>query len=385
MDWQQILIKLRQIKEHFDRSYKCLNTDRPTKEETVEKHLKILYERFEQIRIVLNVNYSRLTQSHKSAAEGFFSDVRDKLASVLSRRGLEVKLPLTLHEKLTVDQVGGNSDLTPQESSRNPETMPQSIVEFLGIASKILPDFDGKAQNLQSFLDALSLVDSIKETHDTVAVNLVKTKLKGAARNILTTETTLQEVIVKLRTTVRGESVDVLSAKLMNIKQTGKNSNAYAKEVEDLTKALEGAYISDGLPAEIAAKYSTQMAVKAIVKNSQNDRVKLIIESGNFMNMNELIAKFIGSCTEAYGQPNSILKFNSNYRGRGRGYKRGRGNHGYNDNYGNGNRNANQNSVRGRGSNRYGRGNYNHRNGRNVRHVTENSSENGAQPLSTQN
>ena len=131
--------------------------------------------------------------------------------------------------------------------------------------------------------------------------------MKGAARNLLTTEKTIIEVVEKLKTSVKGESVNVLSAKLMNIRQMGKNTNAYAKEVEDMTKALEGAYISDGLPTEIAGKYSTQVAVKAIVRNAQNERVKMIIESGQFNNMNELMAKFVGSCTESYGQPNAVL------------------------------------------------------------------------------
>lgn len=187
MDWKNILIKLRQLKEHFDRSYKCLNTDRTTKDETVEKHIKILLDTFEQIRIIVNVNHSRLTQPHKFAAESFFSDVRDRLANVLSRKGTEIKLLVTFHEKLTYSP------------EYNPNTMPQSVTEFLGLASKLLPDFDGTPENLQSFLDALSLVDSIKDSHNEVAINLIKTKLKGSARNLISQETTLQEIITNLQ------------------------------------------------------------------------------------------------------------------------------------------------------------------------------------------
>ena len=56
MEWEDILYKVRLIKEHFDRSYKCLNIDRPTNDETIQ-FVRNLLTRFEQIRIVLNVNY----------------------------------------------------------------------------------------------------------------------------------------------------------------------------------------------------------------------------------------------------------------------------------------------------------------------------------------
>lgn len=88
-------------------------------------------------------------------------------------------------------QVENSSDLT-QESTEticenlSPlEKMTQTVTQFLGLASKVLPDFDGRPENLQSFLDALLLVESIKDIHEPVTVNLIKTKLKGTARNLL--------------------------------------------------------------------------------------------------------------------------------------------------------------------------------------------------------
>lgn len=383
MDWQQIVSKARQIKETFDRSYKCLNTDRPIKDETVDKHLKVLFDRYEQIRVLFNVNYSRLTQSHKAAAENFFADVRNKLTNVVSRQGLDVKLPDTLHEKLSYSVEVKKVETS--EPTEIPVTMTQTVAQFLGLASKLLPDFDGKPENLQSFLDAISLVDSIKETHNDVAVNLVKTKLKGNARNLINSESTLIEIVAKLKTSVKGDSVKVLTAKLMNVKQSGKNANAYAKEIEDLTKALESAYISDGLPNEVATKYSTQHAVTAISKNAQNERVKLIIESGQFSDMNELISKFISSCTESYGQPNSVLfygtgnRLNRRYNERGRGNGRGRG---YNYNYGNNNIYNNNNGRRGYNNRGRGRDHVINNSGRgNVRLITEDNSGNVQNPL----
>lgn len=139
----------------------------------------------------------------------------------------------------TSTEMKQDTDLSP--STEETINMRQSSTEFLGLASRLLPDFDGQPENLQSFVDALNLVDSIKETHEAVAVNVIRTKLKGSARILISDENTIQSIILvaKLKTTVRGETVDVVNAKLMNVRQQDKNSNTYAKEIEDLTRILE--------------------------------------------------------------------------------------------------------------------------------------------------
>jgi len=67
-----------------------------------------------------------------------------------------------------------------------------SQVEFLKLASSLIPELSGKSENLQSFVNALSLVDSLKVTHKTTAVSLIKTKLKGHVRNLINTEQTIE-------------------------------------------------------------------------------------------------------------------------------------------------------------------------------------------------
>ena len=57
--------------------------------------------------------------------------------------------------------------------------MTQTVVEFLKTASKLVLDIDGELENLRSFLPSLPLVDSIKGSHVSVVVSLIKTKLKG--------------------------------------------------------------------------------------------------------------------------------------------------------------------------------------------------------------
>jgi len=178
-------------------------------------------------------------------------------------------------------------------------TMTQSNVDFINTASKLIPVFDGKAENLTSFIDALQIIESIKGDHEQSPVSIIKSKLKGVARNLIGNETTITEVISKLKSNVKGETVEVLSAKLMNLQQRNKTANQYTQEIEQMTNSLEGAYLTDGLPLELARSYSTQHAVKAMTKNCTIDKVKLIMEAGTFNTMNDAISKFVNSCTEA--------------------------------------------------------------------------------------
>lgn len=116
-------------------------------------------------------------------------------------------------------------------------------------------------------------------------------------------------IVSTLKRTVKVEYVEVIAAKILNVRQNSKPVNNYCNEMKILTKSYENAYISDGEPVKLASKYSTQTAVKSLTNNGSIKKVKLIMEAGHFNNMNETISKFIGSCIEGTGQHNTILHF----------------------------------------------------------------------------
>jgi len=124
--------------------------------------------------------------------------------------------------------------------------------EFLKLASPLIPEFNGKTETL----------NSLKESHEALAVSLIKTKLKVHARNLTDNKNSISEIINKLRNKVKGESVDVISAKL-NLQQSQKTANQNVQEVEKLGKALEGAYINDGLSTDLATQYGKTLAVRS--------------------------------------------------------------------------------------------------------------------------
>lgn len=398
MEWQQIARQINSFKEKFEKSYKCVNKDTVIKVDTLIHHTTILTTEYNNISELVSTYKHKLTDAHNEKCLKLLRSLVTRLEYVSARHNFKLQITKNLYFPIEFDpsqfndldeskpiieyEDSAESDIETLEDKPSINTMAQTVVDFLKTASSLLSEYDGKAENLQSFKDALSLVDTIKGEHEATAIQLIKTKLKGHARNLISNEQTIAQIIAKLSSTVKGESVEVLSAKLLNLQQRSKTANQYTQEVEQLTKALEGAFISDGLTPELANKYSTTQAVKAMTKNCSIDKVKLIMQAGTFSNMNDAISKFVNSCTEATGQSNSVLHFHqrqTNYRGN-RGNYRGRGNY-QNNSYQNYNRNYNRGQGQNRGNSR-GRGNPNRGNYNNVR-VTQSTSENSMTPSDT--
>jgi len=424
MEWNELYKELNNIKADFDKSYKSLTQNRQIQKNTVKKHVEILVECFNEARLLIHGQRDKLNQEHWSQVSKFLIRLRSNLVSIKLKFNLDITVPTILNTSLTVettdepesieetDQIESEEFAKPNpkveeqdlnnltipavlmsdldnstdsdtcssiiENKSSDITMAQTNIDFINTATKLVPIFDGKAENLTSFVDALKILELIKGDHEQLAVSIIKTKLKGVARNLVGNETTITEVISRLRSNVKGETVEVLSAKLMNLQQRNKTANQYILEVEQLTKTLEGAYITDGLPLELARSYSTQNAVKAITKNCTIDKVKLIMQAGTFNTMNDAVSKFVNSCTEATGQPNTVLYY-KNYSQRGG--NRGRGSHRGNFRSRNNNYNNNSQYNNGRGQyrgNSRGHGNssrgHNNNNQSNVR-VTQNERE----------
>ncbi len=166
-------------------------------------------------------------------------------------------------------------------------------IEFLKLASNILPEFDGTPEELQRFIDAIELVDKFSEQHMIIAVAITKTKLKGTARNFVQNEDTLIAVRDRLKKCIKPETSVLIISKLKNLEQFNKTPNEYIKELEILTTALKRAYIVEGLSVDLAEEYTTDKTVEVIKMNSISDKVKLIMDAGNFKTVSEACTKFL--------------------------------------------------------------------------------------------
>jgi len=182
------------------------------------------------------------------------------------------------------------------------------------------------------------------ELQEDLAVNLIH------ARNLIDNKNSISEIIDKLKNKVNGESVDVISAKLLNLQQIQIQSIQIQK-VEKLAKTLEGAYINYGLSSELATQYSKTHVVKAMTKNCTINKIKLIMGGLN-LSLDDAMSKFVNSCTDAAGQSNTVLFYNRSnrgnylFRGNFRSYNTNNCNRGYYNN----NRGRGQNRGNNRGS-----------------------------------
>lgn len=394
MQWENILHNLEPFESKFKQSYKCINQNRSIKTETLDKHIQILIENFNAIRATLHGQYDRFSTPHKEEANKIFHTYRDQLIRVFHRHHINIKVPLNceINSEITETDESDRED-SQTETIEEIETiiMPRTEDDVMDKTTKIVPVFDGNVNELQSFLDALTLIDRIKETHEGIAIEVIKTKLKGQARNLITNENRIQDIKSKLVSSIQGESSELLCSKLMNIRQQSKSATTYAEEIQEIAKKLSSAYIREGYPHSIAEKLTKQNAAKAISRNATNEEVKLIIKAGNFTSLNEVVSRFIEASTEASNSNSAVFHFrssgyakqhykNNRFNNRGRGQNRHQNNNSRNYNETN-SRNYNNNFNGHRGNQRHNHGNQSNRQQNRGRvRITQEISENEISP-----
>lgn len=416
MSWKLTYGLIKPHLEKFKKSYSCVNIKKPPIGITAETHATVLITEYNRIAVILQKFSSEFPNDLELIS--FFEKIHFKIINAFRLLNLTYSKNLTCGAQIETDFLGKisidtnkqiddqdnrsessasssiSSSLTslPKEEKPNLK-MALSAHEFLNLASRLIPEFDGKSENLQTFVDAINLTNLQVGAHANLLLALIKTKLKGTVRNLITEEAT--DIIQTLRNNIKRESTEVLTAKILSTKQNSKSANNFTEEINQLTKALENSYIAEGVPAVLASKYSTQTAIKSLTKNAANEKVKIIMEAGQFTDMNSAIAKFVGVSTDSTSN-NTIMYYRRQYNNRGnyntpnrynnnrnvnrnnpRNYQNRNAQNRYrnNDNYQQNNNNRRNNNN----NNNYYRQN-NNNNNRNVRNINAQNQGNGAGP-----
>lgn len=260
--------------------------------------------------------------------------------------------------------IGSESD---PNTNSTIDKMAEEKQKFIATYSKLIPEFDGEIEKLPGFIDACELMEEAVGTHMETAVKIIKTKLGITTRSRITNEKTIEEVIKTLEKTPRGESSKVINSRLMSLKQGNRTANDFIQEIEKVTNQLRVSYLIEGMPSDLAESQSVEGAVRSLITNVSNARVKTVLQAADLKTINDVSTKFLSVSTGQAGNNAQIFynkRFNRfNKRGS---YSRGRGNRYYgnygNNNYGNNSRgyyqgNGSYRGNRGRGNFR-GRGNY---------------------------
>lgn len=341
---------------------RILKKDLSTNVETLATYKVDIVKAYNDFIDYATLQIIQLTKSNEDLKETFITATfatRQKFIKCLKNLNLTYQFGTKPFERVEISKLIeqlNESDISSEEEfdippENPPEMAAPTQIEFISAYTKLIPPFDGDLDKKQAFLDALELIRLNVGAHNDVAVSMIKSKLTKKARTCLqASDNTVQLIINRITTEIKGESSDSIVAKIHNIKQKDKSANKYVKEIEDLAELLKTAFISEGVPPQLAEKYSTQQSVIAMKHNASNEKVKLVMEAGKFDNLNEAVAKFVGTNNETPSQ--SSVMFMSQQRSYGRFNRR--------NNYQNQNSYRNFNQYRGngfRGNNNRGNGN----------------------------
>lgn len=92
-----------------------------------------------------------------------------------------------------------------------------------------------------------------------------------------------------MQTSIVGETSQNIKAKLSTVQQRGKTATQFTTEVDNLRKLLEASYIDEGLPSEHATRLSTRDAIDVMIKKSEHESVKTVLEAGTCTTMDAAI------------------------------------------------------------------------------------------------
>lgn len=181
--WEDVNAKLLAIKqESVNQSKRALKKKTP-KSESIKLEIRDnLVATFNEFTKVLKSYWNSLNTEQRTIAREIFMTIRDKVVRTFQVLEVSYKVPVSCLEQ--IDSLLVDDDLPTSDEDEQLENMPLSSVEFLNLASKIVPqEFDGSPDKLRSFLDALNLVKSNADDHSANAVAFIKTRLTGKARD----------------------------------------------------------------------------------------------------------------------------------------------------------------------------------------------------------
>lgn len=313
---------------------RILKNEISTNEDTLKKYKLDIFEAYNSIiKYLKNINYSNLSEEKIIYIDSEKKYIKEKLIKCMQN----LKLDYNFKDEFLEFNNFEKQIININHPISEPKMASKSI-EFQKYASGIIPEYDGSPAELVRFIDALELIADNVDTFEGTAIKLIKTKLKGEARNVITSEGTIQEIINTLRKNIKIESTEMVIAKLMNTKSTNKNTNNYIKELDELGSQLKRAYISEGATLTMAEKYATQNVVSSIKSNSFSHEMKTIFNAATVNTVSEALTKYSQVQSEKEKNSMTIMHY-----GRKR-YQNFRG-----ESYRNKNRQFNQNNNNSRG------------------------------------
>lgn len=307
-----------------------------------------------------------------------------------NNKGDEQKKTDNTNDSTTTNEIKPN----PIDLNSNKEKLikMEEVKKLTNDLSKILTTvYNGDPNSLSAFIAAIELAEQITtDEQQKILVAYIKTKLQGTALEAIPEETeTSREIILALRKKIKPETKQIVKGRLLALRAERTTMTKFQKEAEELADQLRRAYISDGIPPDVALKYTTEDMIKTCRLSAKTPLVKSVLSSKTFNDPKEVIVTLVTEGeTEreetqilSYGRQN--VQYKRNFRGNfnrrnftSNNYRNGQKQFNNNNNsYGQKRQNNYRGNTRGNGNNRNWRQSNNNRrqsNGNRVYHL-ENS------------
>lgn len=316
--WEQTSAQLELVKDDIVKQAKRAIKKKLPKSVSIRDDIRdSLTDLFNEFTRILAVSWENLDNNQKLIANQLFLKIRDLVVRSFQALSVKYKVPVSCIQLIDPRILEEESE---DEDSDNGGIMAVSAMDFFNLAGKIISsEFDGSLEKFPSFLDALELLKCNTGDHTANAVAFVKTRLIGKARALITVENNIDDIITALKNGIKGESSSSLASKMLNFKQNSRDTVSYSTSIESLAEKLKRSFISEGVPAQVAEKYTTETTVKALSKNASLEKTRWLMEAGTFNNVQEVITKFINSNSQTADA--NVLnfrgnnKFNNGFRG----------------------------------------------------------------------
>lgn len=165
------------------------------------------------------------------------------------------------------------------------------------MATALLPKYDGKEDDTESFLDAVDLLDDLTDAADKpVMIRFIKTRITGRAKLAINDEIrTVQGLKEKLRQKFSIKlSSDAVLAQLKATHQGSKKLTEYISQIENLASQLTKAFISENVASgETAENLAEKFAKQALVDNVTDPETSIILKATNYTKLSDLATKAI--------------------------------------------------------------------------------------------
>lgn len=254
-----------------------------------------------------------------------------------------------------------NSLLSYSENEGQSENMPQSFLDFLQIATKVLNyKYNGDPLSLETFLKKVNLLDKATEAGNKDNLKeYVLSCLEGKALEVVPLQpNTLEDVVIALREKISFDTPKVVEGRLLALKADNTKLNDFATKAEALADDFARALRLKKIPPDTANEMAIDKTIELCQMNAKSEGIRNILASVQFTSPKEVVAKYIVE-TRVTAEQKQILAFRAQ-NSQNRGWPARRNNFGRNwNNNGNGqHRNGHGNgNYRGRGRGNY-RGNF---------------------------